>query len=66
MKRVFAFLLCLLLVGSCAFTALAAPADSTYDPTEANTGSTYGRNFFILVLVLAVAGSIYLYFCFRK
>ena len=55
MKRVFAFLLCLLLVGSCAFTALAAPADSTY-----------GRNFFILVLVLAVAGSIYLYFCFRK
>ena len=66
MKRVFALVLCLLLVGSCAFSALAAPADATYDPTETNTGSTYGRNFFILVLVLAAAGSIYLYFCFRK
>ena len=66
MKRILALVLCLILMCSCTFAVLADTADSTYDPTESNTGSTYGRNFFILVLALAVAGSIYLYFCFRK
>lgn len=66
MKRILSLLLCLVLLGSCAFGVLADTTDPIYDPTENNTGSTYGRNFFIFVLVLGALGCVYLFFKFRK
>ena len=66
MKRFVTLLLCLAVLCSCAFGVMAAPTDPTGDPTEVNTGPASGRAFFIFVLILAAAGSVYLFFRFRK
>ena len=60
MKQLLAFFLCLLLSCSCALTATAAQMDTLPE----SSGEPIA--FFVIALILALGGGIYLFFMLKK